>query len=458
MRPIHAAPAALCLTAGLTALAAAALAQTRPAAELPGTPAPLTDADFPPVDRAEAALGQLLFYDPILSGGEEVACATCHHPAFGTSDGLSLGLGDGGIGLGPARHADPDNLPEERVPRNAQGLWNVSALQYRAMFMDGRVELDEGHAHGMRTPLEDEMLEGLSSMLSTQAMFPVVSPDEMAGHYQESDVSRAVRQGILTGEGGAWDILARRVAAIPAYAEAFAAVYPGRIAAPEDITYQDISNAIAAFMAFEFRSDTAPFDDWLRGEAELPPEAALGAEIFYGRGTCGSCHSGPFLTDHSFHAMGDVQLGPGKGARFESHDRDEGRFEVTGRPEDLYAFRTPSLRNVALTAPYGHAGAYRTLEGFLAAHADPVTALEAYDRGEAILPELAVADWGIMESAESRAAIAAAVAVPPLALSEGDISALVAFLGTLTDPVAEAGRLGVPDAVPSGLPVPQPEE
>ncbi|MGZ9810716.1 cytochrome-c peroxidase [Pseudoroseicyclus sp. H15] len=436
----------------LAGLAAAALAQGRPE----GLPAPLTDADFPPVDRAEAELGQLLFYDPILSGGKEVACVTCHHPAFGTSDGLSLGLGDGGIGLGPERVADPENMPEERVPRNAQGLWNVSALQYRAMFMDGRVELDEGHAHGMRTPLEDEMLDGLTSMLSTQAMFPVVSPDEMAGHYQESDVSQAVRMGLFTGEGGAWDLLARRVAAIPAYAERFEAVYPERVTAPEDITYQEISNAIAAFMAFEFRSDTAPFDAWLKGEAELEGRAAEGAEIFYGRGGCSGCHAGPFLTDHDFHAMGDVQIGPGKGARFEQHDRDEGRAEVTGRAEDMYAFRTPSLRNVALTEPYGHAGAFRTLEGYLAFHVDPVAGMEAYDRAEALLPELGVSDWAIMDTDEDRAAIEAAVEVPPVELSEADIEALVAFLGTLTDPVAETGRLGIPETVPSGLNVPMP--
>ncbi|MDA1155615.1 MAG: cytochrome-c peroxidase, partial [Proteobacteria bacterium] len=80
-------------------------------------PPPLTDADFKPVSLIEAELGQLLFYDPILSGNRDVSCATCHHPAFGTSDGLSLGLGDGGMGLGPDRVADAANMPEQRIPR-----------------------------------------------------------------------------------------------------------------------------------------------------------------------------------------------------------------------------------------------------------------------------------------------------------------------------------------------------
>ena len=71
---------------------------------------------------AQVRLGQLLFYDPILSGSKTVACATCHHPKHATADGLSLGLGDGAHGLGPERVIDPENLPEQRVPRNAPAL------------------------------------------------------------------------------------------------------------------------------------------------------------------------------------------------------------------------------------------------------------------------------------------------------------------------------------------------
>ncbi len=74
-------------------------------------PAPVTDDAYMPVDPAEAKLGQLLFYDPILSGNRNISCATCHHPRFGTGDGVSLSLGEGGIGLGPERHVDPANVP-----------------------------------------------------------------------------------------------------------------------------------------------------------------------------------------------------------------------------------------------------------------------------------------------------------------------------------------------------------
>ena len=414
-------------------------------------PQPLTDADYLQTDPDEARLGQLLFYDPILSGNREVACATCHHPAFGTSDGLSLGLGDGGIGLGPKRIADPANPPEQRIPRNAQALWNVGAREYRTLFHDGRVEIDETQPGGMRTPMGSEMMAGFASMLSAQTMFPVLSPDEMAGHYSENEISQAVRLGMITGEGGAWHLIARRVAAIPAYAEAFAAVYPD-IATPDDIAFTDISDAIAAFMIHEFRSDTSPFDAYLRGAGTLPEDARAGLELFYGDAGCAACHSGPFQSDHGFHAMGAPQLGPGKGGRFETHARDEGRFRVTGHEEDWYAFRTPALRNVALTGPWGHAGSHVTLEGFIRHHAG----LEAgYDR-QVTLPELAVNDWRILDDAAEAEAIAAAREPLEGALTDGDVAAILAFLDTLTDPVAATGRLGVPASVPSGLPVPNP--
>lgn len=416
-------------------------------------PAPLTDVDFRPVNPAEAALGQLLFYDPILSGGRDVACATCHHPRLGTADGLSLGLGDGGIGLGPDRVVDPANQPEERIPRNAPALFNLGIKDLRVLFHDGRISVDPTRPGGIRTPLEAEMTAGFASLLSAQTMFPVLSPDEMAGHYAESDVSKAVRQGLLTGPGGAWDIIARRVAAIPAYAQMFRAVYPA-IQTPDDIAFTDISNALAAFMELEWRSDDAPFDAVLRGEATLPEPAAAGMDLFYGRAGCSGCHSGPLLTNQGYHAMGAPQIGPGKKARFETGARDEGRAEVTGDPADLFAFRTPSLRNVALTGPYGHAGSHATLAGFIADHADPVAALARYDPGQAVMPDMAVTDDAIMSDPAEVAAIAAAVTVTPVALSAADIMALVAFLDSLTDPVAVKGRLGVPQAVPSGLPVP----
>ncbi len=426
-----------------------------PVAGNPDLPPAPQDSDYAQHPDALVALGHQLFYDPILSGNREVACATCHHPAFGTSDGVSLGLGDGGIGLGPARVADPDNLPEQRIPRNSPALWNLGHASFTVLFHDGRIERDPSRPSGLRTPLEDDMMTGFASLLSAQNMFPVLSPDEMAGHYSENEIAQAVRQGRITGPGGAWDLIAARVRDMQDYADRFIATHE-HVTTAEDIAFTDISNAIAAFVAVEFRSDSSLFDAYLRGQADLPEDAARGMEIFYGRGTCATCHAGPFQTDHGFHARGVPQLGPGKAARFETHQRDTGRKRVTGRAADAFAFRTPSLRNVAQTAPYGHAGSHATLAGFIRDHADPVAALPRYGRTQVVLPELAVEDWAIMDDPDEVAAIAEAVATPPIALSEADIADLVAFLQSLSDPAALSGRLGVPATVPSGLPVPRP--
>ncbi|MDP4031314.1 MAG: cytochrome c peroxidase [Pseudorhodobacter sp.] len=414
-------------------------------------PAPVTDADYAPVALAEARLGQLLFWDPILSGNRNIACATCHHPRFGTSDGVSLGLGEGGTGLGPDRKPDPENLPEQRIPRNAPALFNLGARQFTVLFHDGRIEVDPKRASGFRTPLEDAMVTGFASLLAAQTMFPVLSGDEMAGHYSENDIARAVREGVITGPDGAWNRLAERVAAIPAYGVLFATAYP-EIAAGRPIAFIDIANAIAAFVALEWRSDTAPFDAWLRGEASLSPAALAGANLFYGKAGCSGCHAGKFQTDHSFHAMGEPQLGPGKAERFERHSRDMGRMRVTNNPADAYGFRTPSLRNVTATAPYGHAGAHTTLAGFLDYHIAPKAGLATY-RHDAILPDFdpEKPDWTILEDQAERAAIAGAVTTPPIHLSRTERNELRAFLTSLEDPTALAGRLGIPQSLPSGL-------
>ncbi|WP_375279739.1 cytochrome-c peroxidase [Pseudooctadecabacter sp.] len=415
-------------------------------------PAPVTDDIYAPVDLAEAELGQLLFYDAILSGNRTVSCATCHHPDFATADGVSLSIGDGGIGLGPDRRVDPDNPPEERIPRNAPALFNLGAKEFTVMFHDGRLEADATHPSGLRTPMDADMANGFASVLSAQTMFPVLSRDEMAGSFRENDIALAVRQGRIGGAGGAWDLLSRRVAAVPDYAARFEAVYP-HINEPDDIAFTDISNALAVFMAWEWRSDTSPFDGHLRGDL-LTGDALAGLDLFYGDAGCSSCHSGPFQTDYQFYAMGAPQIGPGKSATFENHYRDEGRFRVTGDPADLYAFRTPSLRNVAKTGPWGHAGAHGNLTDFVRDHLDPVASLARYDRDQVVWPDFDAVDFAVMDDPDQVAAIAQAVTVPPVSLSDVEIAQIVAFLDSLTDPAAINGRLGIPQAVPSGLPLP----
>ena len=419
-------------------------------------PLPLKDSDYRSVDENEAKLGQLLFYDPILSGNKEVACATCHHPSLGTGDGLSLSLGDGGKGLGSERIVDYENLPEQRVPRNAQPLFNLGAKQFKTLFHDGRVQVDLSRPSGLRTPLEEEMVEGFSSIISAQTMFPVLSADEMAGHYSENEISEAVRRGTLTGKGGAWDLISKRVQAIPEYSDFFIDTYD-HIETAQDIKFTDISNAVAAFMEFEWRSDTSPFDDFLQGRLDLAISQEKGMELFYGKANCSSCHAGALFTDHQFHATGQPQVGPGKAARFQSHSRDLGRFRVTGNIKDKYAFRTPSLRNVELTGPWGHAGAYSKLEAFINAHLNPQLALYNYDKSNVTLTKYDANDWKIMDNATEVKAIADSITIKPIIVSDGEVMDILAFLGTLTDTKSQKGRLGIPETVPSGLKIPNPQ-
>ena len=421
-------------------------------------PRPLSDADFPVPNMEEIELGRLLFWDAELSGNRNISCATCHHPRFGTSDGVSLGVGEGGKGLGPDRIADPDNLPEQRIPRNAPALWNVGAREFTVLFVDGRIEVDPERATGFRTPMEDEMVQGFKSVLSAQTMFPVLSPDEMAGHYSENDIAALVRTGRITGPDGAWAAIAARINAIPEYAERLRRAYPD-IGDGREVTFADVSNAIAAYMAFDFRSDTSRFDSFLREEASLAPDELAGLELFYGKAGCSSCHSGALLSDMSFHAMGDPQIGPGKVERFELHQRDTGRMRVTNRPQDAFAFRTPSLRNVTLTAPYGHAGAYADLNSYLRAHAARGQHLEAYDLSAALLPSMRVSKPDFAPASDAADFVGITLAAQkgggslPV-LSDDNFASLIAFLKTLEDPIAKnGGRMSIPDAVPSGLPI-----
>ena len=350
--------------------------------------------------------------------------------------------------LGAERKFDTKNPPEQRIPRNSPGLWNLGATEFTTFFHDGRLETDPTRANGIRTPLGTHMRSGFKSALAAQAMFPVLSPDEMAGHYSENDVSQAVRLGLLTQEGGAWDLIAARVAAIPEYEQRFSQVAPGGT-----ITFSAIANVIADFIAFEWRADNSPFDLAMRGEAELPEEARRGMQLFYGKAGCSTCHSGWFQTDHKFHSIAMPQIGPGKAARFESHVRDDGRLRVTGDAEDAFAFRTPSLRNVTLTAPYGHNGAYARLEDIVRHHLHPEDSLRSYSLEMAVLPDFPGAqDQRPLSNPENLDAIARSSDLSRISLTDHEISALLSFLGSLEDP---AERLGVPDQVPSGLPVDQ---
>jgi len=407
--------------------------------------------DYLPFDPAQAEIGQLLFYDKILSGNQNISCGTCHHHDLAGTDGLSLGIGEGGIGLGPKRTAGiGDDRIKKRVPRNAPALWNLGHQDIRVLFHDGRLEVSELYGNGFNSPAEEWLPQGLTSILAAQALFPMTAQFEMAGNPRENEVAGAVHDRI----DAAWPIIAKRVRTIPAYGRRFVDAFP-HIDSPEDVTIVDIANALAAFMGTEWQSYTTPWDAYLAG-TPLPAAAERGRALFFGEAGCSGCHSGALFSDQKFHAIGLPAFGPGRTRRFDPMPRDVGRMAESDALEDAYRFRTPMLRNVAHTGPFGHNGAYPTLEGIVRHHLDPNAARSTWTRDMAKLPEapwLEAIDFVIQSDTREMARQAAVLDVTPRVVSDQDINDIVAFLHALSEDDPAARPLGRPDRVPSGLPV-----
>jgi cytochrome c peroxidase len=413
----------------------------------------LTSADFSRFDPAQAEIGRLLFYDKILSGNRNISCGTCHHPAFGTSDGLSLGIGEGGKWLGTSRTTGSgNNRIERRVPRNAPALWNLGATEISTLMHDGRISKSNIYGNGFNTPAQEWLPSGLNSVLAAQALFPLTSETEMAGSNEENEVGGARNDRI----DNAWPIIAKRVRSIPQYAELFIDAFDN-IDHAEQITIVPVANALAAFIATEFKSSDSAYDRWLDGDTEALSALQLrGKTLFFGRATCSNCHSGALLSNHSFKALALPAFGPGRTRSFDPIARDTGRIGESDRIEDMYRFRVPMLRNVALTAPYGHNGAYPTLEAMINHHRNPIQSRANWKPEMAKLPEapwLANVDFIIMQDKLETQRQSARLDISLPAISSDDVKALVAFLESLTGEQAKARRFVIPATVPSGLPV-----
>ncbi|MEM1075329.1 MAG: cytochrome c peroxidase [Pseudomonadota bacterium] len=409
-------------------------------------PAPLTAEDFIEFDRFQAGLGQDLFYDTILSGNQNISCAHCHHPKFGTGDGLSLGIGEGGEGLGPDRTPGSGaSRIAKRIPRNAPGLWNLGARDLSVMFHDGRLSLSDAYGNGFNSPAQEWLPDGLNSLLAAQALFPLVAQFEMAGNPGENEVIGAVHDRI----DAAWPILAKRVRTDTRYSARFVDAFE-HINAAEEVTIVEVANALAAFMAVEWESRDSPFDRYLAGQMQaLTPKQKRGMTLFYGSGGCSDCHSGSLMSDQQFHALGLPAFGPGRTRTFDPYARDVGHMAESDRLKDAYAFRTPMLRNIALTAPYGHNGAYATLEGMIHHHLDPVSARKTWIAADARLPEvpwLASTDFILQSDRIEVQRQERAIQMETISLTDAQIDELIAFMHALT---GEGSVQNPPFGVPS---------
>ncbi len=416
-------------------------------------PPPLSLEDFITFDPAQVELGQLLFYDKILSGNQNIACGTCHHPEFGGSDGLSLGIGEGGEGLGPTRlPGTGDNRIKKRIPRNAPGLWNLAAKEIRVMFRDGRLTESNIYENGFNSPAEEWLPKGLSNLLAAQSLLPMTSQFEMAGNPKENEVAGAAHDRI----DRVWPIIAKRVRTIPEYGKKFVQAFD-HISSPEQVSIVEIGEALAAFMGTEWNSMDSPFDRYLTGDEDALNESQKrGLNLFYGKASCASCHSGPLLTDQEFHALALPPFGPGRTRRFDPLVRDVGLMGTSDRLEDAYRFRTPILRNVELTAPYGHNGAYQTLEGIIRHHLNPQSAFDQWTPDQANLisaPWLARIDFVVWDDRREIQRVRKKVDIQSIELNDADINDLIDFMHALTGKSAHSLPLGVPSRVPSELPI-----
>lgn len=400
----------------------------------------------PTVNKAKVELGQALFFDRVLSGNRDVSCATCHHPTHATGDGRELSAGVGGEGLGPDRVLAAGR---ELAPRNASPLFNLGDSAWRTQFWDGRVEL---FASGeIRNPAAGSLPAGLDNIAAVQAMFPVTSRDEMRGERGDVDIDghpNEIADMFDSEHGKIWGKLMARLLEIPRYRELFAAAYPDLEL--EQLGFEHAANAIAAFEIEAFTLKKSPFDRYLAGEKDaLSDDAKRGALLFFGEAGCGRCHGGALLTDQSFYNIAPPQLGPGKEPE---EPLDNGRARVSMNPLDTHLFRTPSLHNVAETAPYMHSGAFHKLEDVILHHTNPEASYLAYDATSLDEPLRNTVLMDAQYREKMVASISPELDVVP-ELSAEQIQLLVLFLESLSSPELQNLERWIPEQSVSGLPI-----
>jgi len=390
-----------------------------------------------PVRPALVELGRALAFDKILSGNRDISCMTCHLPGFATGDGRSLSIGQGATGLGTAR-VHPQGA---FIPRNAPPAFNLFAN--KALFWDGRVAIDASGK--LRTPANERLTPSMAGAfefgaLSALPLFPVLSREEMraANGNELADIKDKEPQQV-------WNALMARLGAIPEYRRMFEAAYPGTRFAQMNFGYA--SNAIAGFLVDQFAFNNSPWDQFLAGHDDALTEVELRGAKDFMSARCSICHNGTTFSDSKFHNVAVAQIGPGRGDGLDGKD-DFGRIRETGVAADRYAFRTPALRNVELTGPYGHDGAFTDLRAFVDHYSESDVKLHAFTPAglEPLLqPTLLPTADAILATRDT---LLRGVVFPAQTIDE-----VTAFILARTDPGARDLSHIVPARVPSGLSV-----
>lgn len=281
-----------------------------------------TPADNPTTPE-KVALGRLLFFDPILSGHKDVACATCHQPEFGFAESLEISIGVNGHGLGSKRtFRMPNDIPF--VKRNSQTVLNAA---FNGIRENGRVEAS------IAPMFWDLRAKGLEA----QALEPIKSLEEMRGHRYPKEA--------------ALDSVINRLLANAEYRLLFQKAFGSK----DSITNRTLGQAIAAYER-TLVGGNSRFDQYMRGDnTALSINERDGMQAFLKSG-CAKCHNGPMLSDYQLHTLGVPD--------------NEKLPETDAGVDNRYRFRTPTLRNLRYTAPYMHSGKLRTLEHVLEFYED----------------------------------------------------------------------------------------
>ena len=366
---------------------------------LPPTPQAPKDN---PTTPAKVALGRLLFWDPLLSGPQDVACASCHHPQNGYAEDRDLSLGVTAIGLGSKRRQAPgSSIPI--VKRNSPTVVNIA---FSGSDESGRYD-----------PATAPMFWDLRvKSLEKQALEPLKAHEEMRGTTYPED-----------------EAVASVVAKLQANAE-YRRLFAGAFGGKQPVNAENLGRAIAAFER-TLLANNSPFDRYMRGDrSAMTEEQVSGMKRFESVG-CVKCHSGPMFSDYKLHVMG-IPDNPALPASDGGAQKppcpaspQEPRTAASRAACDSYAFRTASLRNLTFTAPYEHNGMFRTLSDVVGFYEDA--------RG-----------------GRSRNPNVSSEKLDPLIRQLGDFDEedvdLVEFLRALSD---DSFDKTIPERVPSGLPV-----
>ena len=417
------------------------------------------------VEKAQFQLGQALFFDKEISGPRNVSCASCHHPYAGTSDDLAFGFGHGAMGIGRFRRGNLGVM----TPRNSQALFNLGENGFNQMFWDGRASYDPKMKKFKTTLAEltsgsemeiKEITKNLNGALALQALLPMANFPELQGWPgMPNEISNA------KNVGETWKLIMERLVGngkekegIKEYLNLFKKSFPK----VQKVNIAHAANAIAKYEEVAFAATATPFDQFMRGNNKaLDKETLKGAKVFATKGKCLSCHSGPHLSDFKYYSLGMQQFGIGARAtgldgvpHFDPTYGDPGRGDFTQERNDRFKFRTPTLRNVALTPPYMHNGAYQSLKDAVLHHLDAKKMAKNFDVNTLPLEEYKLNFENYKINEDENFDQMPEVIKRKIKLSKKEIRALMKFLTVgLTDPNSVNLEKWVPKTVPSGLSV-----